>query len=87
VGVDGGGADIFVAQQFLDGANVVATFEQVGGEAVTKGVATGVFVNARFFDGRWTARCNVAGSMWWRRMVGGAPGGVERGSCAENLCL
>jgi hypothetical protein len=32
VGVDHGRLDVFVAQQFLDGADVVAVFEQVGGE-------------------------------------------------------
>jgi hypothetical protein len=38
VGVDHGGRDILVAQQFLDGADVVAVLEQVGGEAVAKDV-------------------------------------------------
>ena len=32
VGVDHGRLDVFVALQFLDGADVVAVFEQVGGE-------------------------------------------------------
>ena len=39
VGVDHGGADIGVAEEFLDGADVVAVFEQVGGEGVPEGVA------------------------------------------------
>ena len=30
--------DVFVAEQLLDGANVVAVFEQVGGEGVAEGV-------------------------------------------------
>ena len=34
VGVDLGGLDVFVTQQFLDGADVVASFQEVGGEAV-----------------------------------------------------
>lgn len=48
VGVDHGGFEIFVAEEFLDGANVVARFKEVGGETVAEGVACGVFVDARF---------------------------------------
>jgi hypothetical protein len=39
VGVDHGGADIGVAEEFLDGADVVAVLEEVGGEGVAEGVA------------------------------------------------
>ena len=38
VGVDHGGFDILVAEQFLDGADVVAILQKVGGEAVTEGM-------------------------------------------------
>ena len=38
VGVDHGGGDVLVAEQLLDGADVVAVLEQVGGEAVAEGV-------------------------------------------------
>jgi hypothetical protein len=34
VSVDHGGADVLVAQEFLDGPDVLARFEQVRGEAV-----------------------------------------------------
>ena len=34
VGVDLGGGNVGVAEEFLDGANIVAGFEQVGGEGV-----------------------------------------------------
>lgn len=51
MGVDHGGFDIFVAEEFLDGANVVARFKEVGGETVAEGVACGVFVNACFANG------------------------------------
>jgi hypothetical protein len=40
VGVDHGGFDIFVAEEFLDGADVVAVLEQVGGKGVAESVAT-----------------------------------------------
>jgi hypothetical protein len=40
VGVDHGRADVGVAEQFLDGADIVAGFEQVCGEAMTESVAT-----------------------------------------------
>ena len=35
VDVDHGGGHVTVAEQLLDGADVVAVFEQVGGERVT----------------------------------------------------
>jgi hypothetical protein len=35
VGVNHGGGDVGMAQQFLYGANVMAGFEQVGGETVS----------------------------------------------------
>jgi len=45
VGVDHGGFDVFVAEQFLHGANVVAILEQVGGETVAEGVRGDAFVD------------------------------------------
>ena len=42
MGVDHGGADIFVAEEFLDGANVIAVFQEVGGEGMTEGVTANV---------------------------------------------
>ena len=39
VGVDHSGADVVMAEELLDGANVVTRLEQVGREAVTKAVA------------------------------------------------
>ena len=39
VGVDHGGRHVAVPEQLLDGADVVAGFEEVGGEAVAQGVA------------------------------------------------
>ena len=36
VGVDHGGFDIFVAEEYLDGADVVSVLEQVGGVAMAK---------------------------------------------------
>ncbi len=46
VGVDQGGFDIFVTEKFLDGADVVAVFEEVGGEGMTEGMAGDVFGDA-----------------------------------------
>src|SRR5690606_1490975 len=47
VGVDLGGGDVLVAEQLLDGAQVVAVLEQVGGERVAQGVAGGRLGDAR----------------------------------------
>ena len=46
VGVDHGGGDIFVAQQFLDGPNIITGFKEVGGKRVTQGVAANPFGDA-----------------------------------------
>lgn len=51
VGVDHGGLDVFMAEQILDGADVVTGFEQVGGEAVAQSVAGGAFFEAGQFGG------------------------------------
>ena len=39
VGVDHGGADILVAEQFLNGADIVPVLEKMRGEGMAKGVA------------------------------------------------
>lgn len=41
--VDHGGFDVFVPEEFLDGADVVASLEEVGGEAVAEGVGCDAF--------------------------------------------
>ena len=38
MGVDHGGSDIVVAEQFVNCANVMATLEQVGGKGMTEAV-------------------------------------------------
>ena len=43
VGVDLGGGDVGVAEHGLDGADVGAVHEEVGGEAVAEGVRGDVF--------------------------------------------
>jgi len=55
VGVDHSSADVLVPQQFLHGADVVAIFQQVGGEGVAEGMGSDVLLDAselsRFADG------------------------------------
>src|SRR5205807_28046 len=51
VGVDHGGADVGVAEQVLDGADVAARLEQVGGEAVPQGVRADALGPAEGPDG------------------------------------
>ncbi len=46
VGVNLGSADVGVAEHSLDGAEVGAVHEEVGGEAVTEGVRGDVFRDA-----------------------------------------
>lgn len=49
VGVDLGGGDVGVAEHGLDGADVGAVHEEVGGEAVAEGVGGDVFGDASEF--------------------------------------
>jgi hypothetical protein len=58
VGVDLGGADVSVAEQFLDGADIGAALEEVGGEAVAEGVAARVLGEACSADGSGNGALN-----------------------------
>lgn len=51
MGVYHGGLEISVSQEFLDGANVVSRFHQVGGEAVAQGMNRGSLGYTRFSQG------------------------------------
>jgi hypothetical protein len=53
VRVDHGGLDAGVAEQFLDGANVIARLQQMRGEGVAKRVTGGAFGDPC----PWRARC------------------------------
>ena len=50
VGVDHGGGDVAVAEEFLDGADVVAGLKEVGREAVAEAVARGGFGEVGGYD-------------------------------------
>ena len=47
VGVDHGGGHVAVAEELLDGADVGAVLQEVGGEGVAEGVAGGSLRDAR----------------------------------------
>ena len=51
MGVDHGGTHVFVAEEFLNGADVVTGLQEVGGEGVTEGVSGDVFGDAGLADG------------------------------------
>lgn len=55
VGINHRGPNIFVAQQFLNSANVIARFKQMGGKTMSKGMTTDRFGKFsrpdRLFDG------------------------------------
>jgi hypothetical protein len=51
VGVDHGGFDVFVSEQFLDGADVITVLEEVGSEGVAEGVATDALFDFGKMDG------------------------------------
>ena len=51
MGVDHGGFDVFVAEEFLDGSDVVAVLEEVGGEGMAEGVRADFFGDFGKFGG------------------------------------
>jgi hypothetical protein len=51
VGIDLGGGNLGVAEEFLDGADIVAGFEEMGGEGVAEGMATDGFGDLGELDG------------------------------------
>ena len=51
VGVDHGGTDIFMAEEFLNGADVVPVLEEMGGEGMAKGVAGDALLDFGFGGG------------------------------------
>ena len=61
MGVYHGGADVFVAEEFLDGADVVAAFQQVGGEGVPQHMGGDVFGDACFAGGLTDGFLDAAG--------------------------
>jgi len=46
VGVDHGGFDVFMAEEFLYGADIVAVLEKMCGEGVAEGVRGNLFIYA-----------------------------------------
>ena len=51
MGVDHGGVEVFVAEHVLNGPDIDAAFEHVGGEAVTEDVGFDVFGDSGFSGG------------------------------------
>ena len=51
MGINHSGFNVFVFEQFLDGADIIAVFKEVCGEAVAKNVGGNVFVNSCQFIG------------------------------------
>ncbi len=74
VSVDHRGADVVVAKQLLDGADVVAVFQEVGGEGVAEGVAGGPLGDTGFLDGVADGALHDRFVM----MVAAALAGIER---------
>jgi hypothetical protein len=82
VGIDHGGFDILVSKEFLNCADIVAVLQEVGGEAVAKGVRGNSFLNisglGSFFDGFLEGGfVNVVTPGYARTRVTGEFGGRE----------
>ena len=61
VGVDHCSLDIFVAEQFLDGPDVIAVLQQVGGERVAKGMGADTLGDAGLAGGLFDGFVQTAG--------------------------
>ena len=49
--VDHGGANILVAEEFLNGADVISALEEVGGEGMTKSMTGDALFDGNFLGG------------------------------------
>ena len=70
VQVDHGGGQSRVAQEHLDSAQIVTSFQKMGGEAVPQGVDACAFLDAGFFPSL---------------LVNAADGGISKGRCSRFL--
>ena len=61
MGIDHCGFDVFVAEEFLDGADVVAILQQVGGEGVAKGMGADALGDASLAGGLFDGFVQTAG--------------------------
>jgi len=93
VGIDHGGLDILVAEEFLNGSDIVPGFEQVRGKAMPECVTTRGLGEAgqthrvpSFHSGQaLTARWRLLSSTWWRRLTP-VRGSIERRSDGKTYC-
>lgn len=51
--IDHGRFDVFMAQKFLHGANIITILQEMGGEAVPQGMAVPTLVNASLLYSRF----------------------------------
>jgi len=56
VGIDHGRANVFVAEKLLHGTNIVAVFDEMGGEGVAEGVAGASFGEAGLGNGSFDTK-------------------------------
>ena len=66
MGIDHGGTHILMAQQFLDRADVLAAFQEMGSEGMAKVWQLAALVTPASTTARFTAFCTTLGSRWWR---------------------
>ncbi len=64
VGIDHGGAHVLMAQQLLDGADVLPAFQEMSCKGVAEGVAACSMVTLVSAMARFMAFCTTLGSRW-----------------------
>ncbi len=85
VGVDHGGAHIFVTEEFLDGADVVAVLKKVGSEGMAEGVAGDAFGQAGLLGGLADGALQAGGVYVVAALLAGARVAGASGSRKEVL--
>ena len=61
---------VLMTEQFLNSSNVVTVLEQMGGKAMTEGVATATFLEMfASLIACLTPRCRTSGDTWCRRFT------------------
>ena len=83
VGIDHSGFEVFVPEEFLDGADIIAIFEQVGCEAMAQGMAAYFFVDLGGADGSFerSLECSVVEMMAANDLASGVDGTIFGWEC------
>ena len=85
MGVDHGGLNVFMSQQFLHSTDIVAIFQQMGGKAVTQSMGAAGFGNSGISDGFFNSLLH---GRWIEMVAVAVPGsGIDGEICSRKHIL